>query len=183
MALTAFLKKVLYDNAQLLNVYSPLKLGGDALFEDALSSTLDWLMREMRHGNLAGQDGASLGQRGRKHYLWRREQAKKLLDDDAYLLIETLYALDKPAGADNHRILHRRDSYHSVIERLSMDEANANTLLKSAREVLLTSRSERTPPITDKNPERLEWTAHGRVTLPSAARALADELGWIRPKK
>ena len=152
MALTAF-EKVLYDNAQLLNVYShALKLGGDALFEDALSSTLDWLIREMRHesgGFFAGQDGASLGQRGR-HYLWRREQAKKLLDDDAYLLIETLYALDKPAGADNHWILHRRDSYRSVIERLSMDEANANTLLKRAREVLLTSRSERTPPITDK---------------------------------
>ena len=173
-------EKVLYDNAQLLNVYShALKLGGDALFEDALSSTLGWLIREMRHasgGFFASQDGDSLGQRGR-HYLWRREQAKKLLDDDAYLLIETLYALDKPASAENHWILHRRDSYRSVIERLSMDEGNANTLLKRAREVLLTSRSERTPPITDKK-VLSGWNGLLMAGLCSAAEALADET-WL----
>ena len=133
-------------------------------------------MRHESGGFFAGQDGASLGQRGR-HYLWRREQAKKLLDDDAYLLIETLYALDKPAGADNHWILHRRDSYRSVIERLSMDEANANTLLKSAREVLLTSRSERTPPITDKK-ILSGWNGLLMAGLCSAAEALADET-WL----
>jgi uncharacterized protein YyaL (SSP411 family) len=146
-------EKVLYDNAQLLSVYSQaLKLGGDALFEDALTMTLDWLQREMRDeagGFYAVQDGASLGQRGR-HYLWRREQAKKLLDADAYLLIETLYALDKPANADNHWILHRRDSYRSVIERLSMQEEQADEMLQNARQILFAARTERTPPVTDK---------------------------------
>ena len=146
-------EKVLYDNAQLLSVYSQaLKLGGDALFEDALTMTLDWLQREMRDeaGSFyAVQDGASLGQRGR-HYLWRREQAKKLLDADAYLLIETLYALDKPANADNHWILHRRDSYRSVIERLSMQEEQADEMLQNARQILFAARTERTPPVTDK---------------------------------
>ena len=146
-------EKVLYDNAQLLSVYAQAtKLGGDALFEDALITTVDWLMREMRDyagGFYASQDGASLGQRGR-HYLWRREQVKKLLDDDAYLLIETLYALDKPASVDNHWILHRRDSYRSVIERLSMTQQTGDVLLCEARRRLLDERAQRTPPITDK---------------------------------
>ena len=177
---TPHFEKVLYDNAQLLNVYShALKLGGDALFEDALSSTLDWLKREMRDGSggfYAGQDGASLGQRGR-HYLWRREQVKKLLDEDAYLLIETLYALDKPANADNHWILHRRDSYRSVIQRLSMDEASANTLLKNARATLFASRSERTPAITDKK-ILSGWNGLLMAGLCDAAEALADET-WL----
>jgi len=87
-------EKVLYDNAQLLGVYSQaLKLGGDALFEDALNRTLAWLMGEMRDeagAFYASQDGASLGQRGR-HYLWRREQAKKLLEPEASLMIDTLF--------------------------------------------------------------------------------------------
>lgn len=173
-------EKVLYDNAQLLSIFSQaLKLGGDVLFEDALSSTLDWLMREMRDasgGYYAGQDGASLGQRGR-HYVWRREHVKKLLDEDAYLLIETLYALDKPANADNHWILHRRDSYRSVIQRLSMDEASANTLLKSAREALFASRSQRTPPITDKK-ILSGWNGLLMAGLCDAAEALNDE-SWL----
>ena len=78
------------------------------------------------------------------------EQAKKLLDDDAYLLIETLYALDKPASVDNHWILHRRDSYRSVIERLSMTQQTGDALLSEARRRLLDERAQRTPPITDK---------------------------------
>lgn len=173
-------EKVLYDNAQLLSVYAhALKLGGDVLFEDVLLTTLSWLMREMRDdsgGFYAGQDGASLGQRGR-HYLWRREQAKKLLDEDAYLLIETLYALDKPANADNHWVLHRRDSYRSVIERLSMDEASADALLKSARAALFASRAERTPPITDKK-ILSGWNGLLIAGLCDAAQALNDET-WL----
>ena len=146
-------EKVLYDNAQLLSVYArAMKLGGDVLFADTLTTTLAWLTREMRdpHGGFyAGQDGASQGQRGR-HYLWRREQAKKLLDEDAYLLIETLYTLDKPANVDNHWVLHRRDSYRSVIERLSMTQQSADALLSDAKERLFEERAKRTPPITDK---------------------------------
>ena len=146
-------EKVLYDNAQLLSVYAQaLRLGGDALFEDVLNRTLAWLMDEMRDETgafYATQDGASLGQRGR-HYLWRREQIKKLLEPEAYLLIETLYALDKPANVDNHWVLHRRDSYRSVIDRLSMDEKNATQLLDQARPALLAARRERTSVVTDK---------------------------------
>lgn len=146
-------EKVLYDNAQLLSIYAQaLKLGGDALFEDALTSTLSWLMAEMRDATgafYASQDGASFGQRGR-HYLWRREQVKKLLEPEAYLLIETLYALDKPANADNHWVLHRRDSYRSVIQRLSLEQASADQLLDQARSTLLAARHERTSVVTDK---------------------------------
>ena len=146
-------EKVLYDNAQLLSVYAQAtKLGGDALFEDALITTLAWLMREMRDdagGFYASQDGASLGQRGRPLFV-AAEQAKKLLDEDAYLLIETLYMLDKPASVDNHWILHRRDSYRSVIERLSMTQQTGDALLSDAKADYSTNVHKRTPPITDK---------------------------------
>ena len=173
-------EKVLYDNAQLLSTYAhALKLGGDALFEYAISSTLDWLTQEMRDdlgGFYAGQDGASLGQRGR-HYLWRREQVKKLLDEDSYLLVETLYALDKPASVENHWILHRRDSWRSVIERLSIDPESANSSLVAARRALMTERSRRTPPITDKK-VLTGWNGMLISGLVDSAQALGDEQ-WL----
>ena len=41
-------EKVLYDNAQLLSVYArAMKLGGDVLFADTLTTTLAWLTREL----------------------------------------------------------------------------------------------------------------------------------------
>jgi len=173
-------EKVLYDNAQLLGVYSQaLKLGGDALFEDALNRTLAWLMGEMRDeagAFYASQDGASLGQRGR-HYLWRREQAKKLLEPEAYLLIETLYALDKPANVENHWVLHRRDSYRSVIDRLSMEETHANQLLSQARATLFAARQERTSVITDKK-ILSGWNGLLIAGLCQASEALRDEQ-WL----
>ena len=173
-------EKVLYDNAQLLSLYAhALKLGGDSLFEDALTQTLAWLMRDMRDasgGFYAGQDGASLGQRGR-HYLWRREQVKKLLDPEAYLLIETLYALDKPANVENHWVLHRRDSYRSVIERLSMDDATADPILRQARSTLLEARQQRTSVITDKK-ILTGWNGLLITGLCHAATALRDQQ-WL----
>lgn len=146
-------EKILYDNALLLARFADgLRLGPDALFADAINTTVAWLMREMRDdrgGFYASQDGASQGMHG-AHYVWRRESVKKLLDDDAYLLIETLYGLDKPANANNHWSLHRRDSYRSVIERLSLDAATADQMLALARAKMFAERSHRPEPITDK---------------------------------
>ena len=173
-------EKVLYDNAQLLSIYAQaLKLSGDVLFEDAIKRTLAWLMDEMRDeagAFYASQDGASLGQRGR-HYLWRREQVKKLLEPESYLLVETLYALDKPASVENHWVLHRRDSYRSVIDRLSMDEVDANKLLNQARSTLLAARQERTSVITDKK-ILSGWNGLLIAGLCHASEALGDEQ-WL----
>ena len=76
---------------------------------------------------------------------------KKLLAEDEYLLVETLYGLDKPANLDNHWSLHRRDSYRSVVERLSMQTEAANELLVSAKEKLFIARAARSAPRTDES--------------------------------
>lgn len=145
-------EKMLYDNAQLLSLYShALTLGPDALFEGAVENTISWLQREMRDEGgafYAALDADSEGQEG-KFYLWRREQVKKALAKDEYLLVETLYGLDKPANFDNKWNLHRYDSWRSVVERLSLHEADALTLLSSAKSKLLAIRDQRVRPATD----------------------------------
>ncbi len=146
-------EKMLYDNAQLLSLYSfALTLGPDALFSEAIEDTIGWLCREMRHpdgGFFAALDADSEGEEG-KFYVWRRDRVKKLLSAEENLLIETLYGLDKPANFENKWNLHRYDSWRSVVSRLSMQPDEALTLLASAKQKLLTERNTRVRPSTDE---------------------------------
>jgi len=145
-------EKMLYDNAQLLSLYSfALTLGPDALFRDAVADTIGWLQREMRHaegGFYAALDADSEGEEGR-FYVWRREQVKKLLSEDEYLVVETLYGLDKPANFESKWNLHRHDSWRSVISRLSLEPSRAEELLASAKQKLFAERQSRIAPDTD----------------------------------
>lgn len=145
-------EKMLYDNGQLLSLYSfALKLGPDALFSQAIADTVGWLKREMRHpegGFYAALDADSDGEEG-LYYLWRREQVKKLLSEDEYLVVETLYGLDKPANFGSNWNLHRFDSWRSVISRLSLTPETANALLTHAKQKMLEARETRKRPDTD----------------------------------
>jgi uncharacterized protein YyaL (SSP411 family) len=145
-------EKMLYDNGQLLSLYSEaLSVGPDPLFAAALSETADWLIREMQDpagGFYSALDADSEGQEG-LYYLWRRDQVKRLTDETEYLVLETLYGLDKPANFEGKWNLHRFDAWRSVVERLSMDPGEADAVLASGRRKLLNARTERVSPGLD----------------------------------
>jgi len=183
-------EKMLYDNGQLLAVYSDaLGVGPDALFELAVTGIADWLHREMRHeggGFFAALDADSEGEEGR-YYLWRRDEVKRLLDDDEYLLIETLYGLDKPANFEGRWILHRYDAWAGVVSRLSLDNDRARALWRSAVAKLLAARERRPRPALDDkvltgwNALVIDGLARASIRLErpdwlTSARAAADFL-------
>jgi uncharacterized protein YyaL (SSP411 family) len=145
-------EKMLYDNGQLLGLYSEaLSVGPDPLFQATLTETADWLIREMQDpagGFYSALDADSEGEEG-LYYLWRRDQVKKLTNETEYLILETLYGLDKPANFEGKWNLHRFDAWRSVVERLSMDPADADAALASGRQKLLAARSERAAPGLD----------------------------------
>ena len=145
-------EKMLYDNGQLLSLYSEaLAIGPDPLFEEALAETAQWLLREMRDpagGFYSALDADSEGQEG-LYYLWRRDQVKKVLSETEYLVFETLYGLDKPANFEGKWNLHRRDAWRSVVERLSMARDEADTALAGAKQKLLAERDQRPRPALD----------------------------------
>ena len=74
---------------------------------------------------------------------------KKLTDDTEYLVLETLYGLDKPANFEGKWNLHRYDAWRSVVERLSMERPEADAALASGRRKLLEARQQRIPPGLD----------------------------------
>lgn len=145
-------EKMLYDNALLLGVYADAyALTGDQLFEEVLSETANWVLDELRTpdgGFFSAIDADSEGEEG-KYYAWRRNEVKRALTDEEYLVVETLYGLDKPTNFETRWHLHRTDAWRAVVHRLSMDPEHAYRTRQSARAKLRALRAERIPPVTD----------------------------------
>ena len=173
-------EKMLYDNGQLLSLYADaLTISPDPLFEGAVRETVGWLLREMRHPGgafFAALDADSEGEEG-KFYVWRRERVKRLLSEDEYLVVATLYGIDKPANFERHWNLHRRDAWRSVVERLSLEPDQAEALLASAKQKLFNERAKRERPGLDDK-VLTGWNAMAIKGLAKAAAAL-DEPAWL----
>jgi hypothetical protein len=173
-------EKMLYDNGQLLSVYADaLAIGPDELFEGAVRETAGWLLREMQHplgGFFSALDADSEGEEGR-YYVWRRDEVKKRLEPDEYLVVETLYGLDKPANFEGRWNLHRYDAWHAVVDRLGLERAHASALLGSAKAKLKAARDARVPPGKDDK----IITAWNGLAIRGLAKAgvVLGEQAWI----
>jgi len=173
-------EKMLNDNAQLIALLADAQaVSPDPLLRSTLEETVAWLFREMRHeegGFFSALDADTDGEEG-LFYAWRREQVKRLLTADEYLVIETLYGLDKPANFENRWILFRSDSWRSVVSRLSLEPDDAAALLESARTKLFNARSERTHPSCDHK-ILTSWNGLAIHALATAGRVLRRS-EWI----
>ncbi len=173
-------EKMLNDNGALLSLYSEaLAIGPDPLFTSTVEGIADWLLRDMQQpdgGFYAALDADSEGEEGR-YYLWHRHELKRLLSDDEYLVVETLYGVDKPANFGNRWHLHRHDAWHAVIERLSLEREEADALLQSARDKMLTARQSRVAPARDDK-ILTAWNALAIKGLAEAGQRLARP-EWI----
>ena len=174
-------EKMLYDNGALLALYADaLALGRDPLFEAAVRETAGWMMRDMQHpegGYFSAFDADSEGEEG-KYYVWRRDAVKRLLTPDEYLLVATLYGLDKPSNFEGRWNLRRGDAWRAVLERLSFDSATGEELLASAKAKLLAERDTRVPPAKDDK----VLTAWNGLAIRGMARAAVrmSEPDWLR---
>ncbi len=173
-------EKMLYDNGPLLALYADiLGLGPDPLFVGAVRETAAWMIRDMQHpdgGYFSSLDADSEGEEG-KYYLWRRPEVKRLLTADEYLVVETLYGLDKPANFEGKWNLRRHDAWRAVVHRLSLEPETADALLASAKAKLLAARDKRPPPGKDDK----VLTSWNGLTIRGMAKAAVrlSEPAWL----
>ena len=171
-------EKMLYDNGPLLGLLADAWLAtGEARFAQCAEETAGWIMREMQSpegGYYSSLDADSEHEEG-KFYVWDREEAQALLDEQEYAVMAAHYGLDDSPNFENRH-------WHLRVARPLAADGGAS--LASARAKLFAAREKRVRPGRDEkvlvswNSLAIRGMAHaGRVFgrpawLESAGRAL-----------
>jgi uncharacterized protein len=175
-------EKMLYDNAQLLdllalasqhseNGIASLANGGNALFAQRARETVEWLKREMttKEGAFcASLDADSEGEEG-KFYVWSYEEALKALGDEDGQYFARHYDVTPGGNFEGQNILNRL----AGLPR-SGDDEDRLTLL---RQKLLSVRAARVRPGLDDK-VLADWNGLMIAALVNAGIIL-DEPTWI----
>jgi len=177
-------EKMLYDNAQLARVYlHAYQVTGEAEFELTARSTLDYLLRDMRHasgGFFAAQDADTEGIEG-KSFVWRPEEIVEVLGGADGALFYTAYGVT-PAGNfedPHHPEFGRRSVLHlprSIAELAAERGADATALserLTGLRARLLAVREKRARPGLDDK-VLTSWNGLALAAFAEAGRVLGE---------
>ncbi len=164
-------EKMLYDNAQLLTLYSDAAIAtGDTLFWRVATETAEWIMREMQSvegGYYSTIDADSQGHEG-KFYVWTKEALQAILNDDEYRVIALHFGLDREANFENEFWhLHVCKTGAEISSTLGIQEDRVNTLIESARHRIFAAREQRVRPGRD---EKI-LTAWNGLTIKAMAHA------------
>jgi hypothetical protein len=169
-------EKMLYDNAQLLDLYGPYAAEtGSALFRFAAEGIVAWLEREMvtPEGAFASSlDADSEGVEG-KFYVWSLDEIRAVLGEDAELFAR-VYDVTPHGNWEETNILNRLRSGWT-------NDPALEARLAAMRETLLAHRARRIRPGLDDK-VLADWNGLMISALVRAALAL-DRTEWIEPAK
>ena len=187
-------EKMLYDNAQLAQLYLDLWLvDGNALFAETVRATLDYVLRDMTHpggGFYSAEDADSEGKEG-KFYCWTKQELEQALTAEENAWAVKYYGVtahgnfvdhSDPAPLPNQNVLH--------IATDSPLDAAGREMLERVRAKLMAVRSRRVRPhLDDKilvswNGMMLGAMARAGITLPEPRYLAAAEknLAFLKEK-
>jgi len=168
-------EKMLYDNAQLMELYTDAwQETRRPLYAQRVSETAEWVLREMVNATPPGGgfsatiDADSEGEEG-KFYVWSDGEIRTLLGDEAELFISA-YDVRPGGNWEGKTILNRT---HDA--ELKDDETEAR--LAACRRLLFETRSERIPPALDDK-VLADWNGLMIGALAKAA-AVFDRTDWL----
>jgi uncharacterized protein YyaL (SSP411 family) len=147
-------EKMLYDNAQLATVYlHAAQLSGDEVMREAATSTLDYLVREMRlpgGGFASSQDADSEGMEGR-YYVWTPAEIAAALTsaEDAQLACRFFGVTGSGSFEGGRSVLRVVEPLDSMAGDLGTTSAQLTERLHGIRSRLLAARARRAPPGRD----------------------------------
>jgi len=173
-------EKMLYDNGQLLSLYSEAWLMTvDTQYREVLEHTVGWLLCEMRSPQGAfysSLDADSEGEEGR-FYVWQRDEVQRLLSTQEYELLKQRYGLASTPNFEHAWHLHIVTDEATTARQLDISPQAVTELWRNARAKLLRSRETRVRPGRD---DKLltSWNALAITGLARVGRALGNP-EWV----
>ncbi|MEK9661639.1 MAG: thioredoxin domain-containing protein [Alphaproteobacteria bacterium] len=148
-------EKMLYDNAQLVELYTEAwQMTRDPLYAERVAETCNWLLTDMQssatndcytyandcNAFFSALDADSEGSEG-KYYVWTEDEIDTLLGDAAPAF-KAAYDVTRDGNWEGHTILNR--GRHTAIR-----STDAEAALAASRAILLEARRRRIPPALD----------------------------------
>lgn len=144
-------EKMLYDNAQLISLYShAYQRKKDPLYKHIVYQTLDWVSREMttKEGAFySALDADSEGEEG-KYYVWTKEELKEVLGDD-FDFVKDYYNVKVNHQWEGNYILFRSKDDAEIADIHEIDVAEVKKKIADINRKLLIKRAERIRPGLD----------------------------------
>ena len=146
-------EKMLYDNAQLVSLYSDAYLATqNNLYKETVYQTLDFVAREMtteQGGFYSALDADSLDKEGKleegAYYVWTKEELEQLLDKDFDLFAEYYNINSYGKWEKDHYVLIRQDLDEPFVKEHGLYLEEFQIKKKQWGEVLLRFRESEKP--------------------------------------
>ena len=145
-------EKMLYDNAQLAQLYLDAYLvSGEVRHADVVRDILDYVLRDMTHpegGFYSAEDADSEGHEG-KFYCWTREELSKLLSPEEFKVATNYFGVTERGNFVDHS--HPQPLTGQNVLSITEPElpSRESELLAAAKEKMLAARARRVRPHLD----------------------------------
>jgi len=144
-------EKMLYDNAQLVSLYSEVfRLNPDAEYKKVVYDTFAFVERELTSpegGFYSSLDADSEGVEG-KYYVWDKDEVESLLEEDAEIFCE-YYDISTEGNWEGRNILNRKENDDVIASRHNLSLEKLEEIILQAKKKLLEHRQKRVKPGLD----------------------------------
>lgn len=155
-------EKMLYDNAQLLGLYSKAhRKFKSPLYQEVVEDTWQFILRELSHpsgAKYSALDADSEGVEG-KYYVWTAEELQKLIPAADWAFFAATYEVSKEGYWEHgNYILLRKQSDEELGIRFQKSPEEVYDKREEWKQILLTARAKRIAPGLD-NKALCSWNA------------------------
>ncbi len=179
-------EKMLYDNAQLISVYSQAyKLTDNQEYARLVRESIEFVEHELSNGNggyYSSINADSNGEEG-KYYVWSAKEIKKVLNSEEAKLFQDFYNIESYGNWENGKnILYRNYSEKEYAKEQGLNYSEVKRTLTDARNKLKKAREMRAKPTVDRK-VITSWNALMIKAYLDAFTALGDDQYLERAEK
>ncbi len=174
-------EKMLYDNAQLVSLYSDAYLATkDDLYKKTVIETLDFVEKELMDINGAFYSSLDADSKNKEkkleegaYYVWKQEELQAILKSDFHIIQEYFNINESGLWENGNYVLFKNqlDKDYAVENKLTLKELESK--VKNWKQILLTARNKRERPHLD-NKTLTSWNALMIKGYVSAYRAFKN---------
>ncbi len=172
-------EKMLYDNAQLVSLYShAYQITGNDFFRKIVVGTLDFVDKELASpaGGFYCSINADTREGEGRYYTWKSDELNSVLDKDNINVVKTYYNISFDGNWEKGRnILYSVQEPSDFASAKNIPDKEFESILNNFRDKLLAERNKRIKPTVDDK-VLTSWNALLLMAYVDAFNALGDRL-------